>query len=340
MKRITTFLIVFTVIGNILVHTSIINGMAYAGDEPTIWKCGSTAIISEGVNHPVWQMLIFLNEKITAATEGRYKLELYHSGQLGGERDTLEGVSNGIYKFGVVMNSYICNISDVFNVFELPYLFTSYEHFLKVLRSDIVTDIGATLESHNLVCLGMGVNGLFSLSNNKLPVTKPEDLQNLKIRTMDSPVQIETINFLGGKAIPMNWTEVYTGLQQKTVDGVSAPIAGMYGSKLYEVQKYATQLRMFVVPSVIIVNKPYWEKLPKEDREKIQQAVKDALELHFPDALAQDLDQARRCQETGKMSVIGPEDYDNNAFIEKVQPIHDKYKDKYGIWIERITKMK
>ena len=299
------------------------------------WKTGIAAAPVNG-RHPIYQALLFLDEEISTATGGKYGVEIFHSGQLGGERDIMEGVQLGTYKFGAVPSSYTAALSDIFLILELPYLFKDYDHFIRVLRSDIGKEMLATLEDHNLVGLGFCINGIYSLCNGKRPVLKASDLGGLKIRAMDAPIQLECVNTLGGRGVPMAWGEVYTGLQQGTIDGVLTINSGFSSARLFEVNKHLTMLQIFMLPSPILVNKDYWESLPEADRAQIMEGVRKAEDRHYVDFLAQDDEALDICKKEGMQIVT---EFDRASFETALEPVYEKYQGEYGDIVRRIRAM-
>jgi tripartite ATP-independent transporter DctP family solute receptor len=301
--------------------------------EKQVLKIGTTVTPVNG-KHIQWQTLEFLDEEINKATNGLIDLELYPSGQLGGERDVLEGLTMGTFKIADPY-SVMGTISDVFNVFDMPYLFNDYEHFVKVCRSDIPIEMAKTLEAHNIKYLGMGsASGPYHISTSNTPIKTPADLKGLKIRAMDSPLILDSINALGAQAVPMAWTEVYTGLQQNTIDGVCTINTGYYTAKLYEVQKHVGEIGMFYSPTFIVANLDWFNSLPKELQEGLQEGVTKAMERHYVDCLEQDAEVKQKLIELGVSYT--DDEIDHQAFRDAVKPVYDKYYEKYGEWIDKI----
>jgi tripartite ATP-independent transporter DctP family solute receptor len=309
------------------------DGASLENFEKQVLKIGSTITPVNG-KHIQWQTLEFLDEEINKATNGLIDLELYPSGQLGGERDVLEGLSMGTFKIADPY-SVMGTISDIYNVFDMPYLFRDYDHFVAVCKSDIPIEMGKTLEAHNIKYLGMGsASGPYHLSSADRPIKTPADLKGLKIRAMDSPFILDAINALGAQAVPMAWTEVYTGLQQHTIDGVCTINTGYYTAKLYEVQKHIAELGMFYSPTFIVANLDWFNSLPKELQEGLQEGVTKAMERHYIDCAQQDKEVKQKLIELGVSYT--DDEIDHQAFRDAVKPVYEKYQDKYGEWIEKI----
>lgn len=317
------------------------NSAAQSDNEPAfekqVLKIGTTVTPVDG-RHIQWQTLEFLDEEINKATNGLIDLELYPSGQLGSEREVLEGTSMGTFKIADPY-SVLGTVSDVFNVYDMPYLFNDLDHFVKVCKSDLAKEMGKTLESANLKYLGMGsASGAYQISNNSRELKAASDIKGLKIRTMDSPMELDAVNALGAQAIPMAWTEVYTALQQKTVDGVCTINTGYWTAKLYEVQKYISELRIFYSPTWIVVNLDWYNSLPPELQEGLQKGVDAAMERHYEDCAKQDEEVKQMLIDLGVV-YTDEEDIDIQSFRDAVQPVYEKYDAQYGDIIRQIQEM-
>jgi tripartite ATP-independent transporter DctP family solute receptor len=306
------------------------NTIASASTAEIVWQVGVPAPPA----HPAYKALGFWNEEITKATNGKYGLETFHSGQLGGERDLLEGVSMGLYKAAQPTTSFLCAISDVFNVFEFPYLFRDFDHFKKTLKSDVAKEMMATLEQYGLHCLGLGANGIYSMTNNVRPVKGIADVKGLKIRVMDAPMQVECVNLLGGNGIPMAATEIYTSLQQGAIDGVLTNGPGIAVWKMWEVQKYITNLQCFYVPCAVVVNKDYWETLPEADRAAIQAATDASIERNIQNVYDEEM-VALDTFVTEGMELITFDEYDFDEFVSATSAMFDKHPE-YKDYFDRI----
>jgi len=297
-----------------------------------------TSITPINGKHIHWQAMQFLDEEINKATNGLIDFELYPSAQLGGERDYVEGLSMGTFKFGLPY-SIIGTIVDEFNVYDMPYLFKDFNHFAKVARSDLVFELGKKLEAKKIKFLGMGsASGPYHISNNARTIKTVADIKGLKIRAMESPLILDSINTLGAQAIPMAWPEVYTALKQKTIDGVCTINTGFWSAKLYEVQKYASELEMFYSPSFVLCNLDWYNSLPKELQDGLQKGVKAALERHYVDCVKQDEEIKQELKKLG-MVYTEKKDIDIKAFKEAVKPVYQKYDAKYGELVRKIQAM-
>lgn len=274
-----------------------------------------------------------LAELVKEKTNGRYKLDVYHSGQLGTERELIEGVKMGTVDIAAVTSSPMTGFVADYGVFDMPYLFTSLDQAYKTLGGEIGDEYLAKLKSVNIVGLKFWTNGFRDMTNSKRPITSPDDLKGLKMRVMQSSIQIATFEALGAIATPMAYGEVYTSLQQKTVDGQETPIMSIVSAKFYEPQKYLSITEHFYSPALLLMSESAYAKIAPEDLPLFKEAVEEATKF-------QQTETERKCQEG--LKVI--EDYglkvnevpDKSAFIKAVEPVYDKFSKDFGDTIDRI----
>ena len=304
-------------------------------ENPHVWKVGTSAGLVNG-KHVIYDLILKVKEEVEAATDSRYQIEPYHSSQLGSDRDTIEGTVMGTYQMTVVPGTFCGAYVDNFNVFEFPYLFSSADHFFDTMESDIAAEIGTELEQYNLHWLGNGMNGILSVMNNKHEIRTVEDFKGLKLRVIDSPMQVGACECLGAQGAVVNWGETYTACQQNTIDGVITTGSGFLSGKIHEVSKYHTAANIFMTPISIVMNLEYWNSLPAEDQKLIQDAVTKALAWHRDTAVdALNADLATSIKE-GNIANVTYDEFDHEAAAAAMAPLYEKYNDKYGAYFDGV----
>lgn len=204
-------------------------------DNPT-WP--DTAKIPE----PEHAYAIVFKSYVETATNGAIQVELFPSSQLGGSKEATEMVKSGTLDLCIETGN-MGPFFPEYQVINIPYVFQSDEIAWWVFdNSQYWQDLMDQMEKKaNLVCLGMGQNGVRHFTNNIRPIHEPKDMEGIKFRVMQSPVFVKTVEAVGAKAIPISWPEVYTSLQTGVIDGQENPISIIaFVGKLYEVQKYLT----------------------------------------------------------------------------------------------------
>ena len=272
-------------------------------------------------------------ELVSERSDGAITVEIFPNATLGDERTLLEGMQIGTVDMGVITNGPVANFLEDIAVFELPFLFPSPEAAYKVLDGEIGQELLGRLEEVNLKGLAYAERGFRNLTNSKRPVNTPADLDGLRIRVMENPVYIDSFRELGADAIPMAWTEALTGMQQNTIDGQENPVGVVYSFKLNETQTNMTMTRHTYAPAIFVMGMPKWNQLSEETQGIIAAAAQEAAE--YERALNAELEeeQLAALKEAG-MNVV--EDADLAAFSAAVQPVYEKYGEKFGDYLPRI----
>jgi len=211
-------------------------------------------------------------------------------------------------------------------IFELPYLFISSEHQHKVYNSEIGEEIAKLLEKHGFVAIQYLEMGARNITNSKRPIVIPEDLKGLKLRVPDTKASIDALGAMGAAPTPMAFSELYMALQQKVVDGQENPFANIYSAKFYEVQKYLTLSGHQRLEQLVLFSRDKWNKMPREYKDAIMEAAVEA-NTYIQGIVAEgDTTLLNKLKEEG-MEV---NEVDQNAFIEVVKPLKQKYIEEYG----------
>jgi tripartite ATP-independent transporter DctP family solute receptor len=216
-------------------------------------------------------------DEVAKRTNGRYKLQYFPAGALGGEREMLEAVQLGTQDLIITSTGPVGNFVAETRIVDIPFLFRDYAHARKVLDGPIGQEILTKFPAKGLVAISWMENGFRHVTNSKKAINTPADLAGLKIRTMENKVHMEAFKAMGSLPTPMNMNEVFTALQTGTVDGQENPIPVILANKLYTVQKYLSLTSHVYSPAMLIINKGLWDKLSAADKASFQEAAKIAL---------------------------------------------------------------
>ncbi|HSD61265.1 MAG TPA: TRAP transporter substrate-binding protein [Burkholderiales bacterium] len=244
-----------------------------AAQAQTVLKIGYTATND---SHYGTAANVF-GEELAKRTNGRYKLQQFPSSALGGEREMIEAVQLGSQDMVITSTGPVGNFVPETRVFDIPFLFRDYDHARKVLDGQIGQDALAKFPSKGLVALVWMENGFRHLTNNKQPITVPENLKGMKIRTMENKVHMEAFKTMGALPTPMAMNELFTALQQGTVDGQENPIPVILSNKLYTVQKHLTLDGHVYSPALLIISPTVWSKVSDADKKAFLEAAKVAV---------------------------------------------------------------
>lgn len=322
----------FMVVGTVvLVLTLVLTGCQTSAPKSG-GEAGKTQTVTLKAGHPVAEThpyhlgLVKFAELVDQKTNGQIKIDIYANGQLGNERDMIEGLQLGTLDLVVTSTGPVSNFVPEMGVVDLPFLFRDRRHAYNVLDGPIGQDLLKKFAAKNIVGLAFWENGFRHLTNSKHPVNTPADVQGLKVRTMENPVHQETFRVLGADPTPMAWSEVFTALQQKTIDGQENPIPIIYNQKIYEAQKYLALTGHFYSPSLLLMSKAAFDKLTPEQQKIIQEAAIEAANYEREQIKKQEDEQVDKLKTAG-MEITEP---DRAAFQEATKSVYDKFAPQFG----------
>nr|WP_106779915.1 DctP family TRAP transporter solute-binding subunit [Lysinibacillus timonensis] len=272
-----------------------------------------------------------LADDIEKETEGRIKIEVFTNEQLSGgdSGKAVEGLAKG--SIDLTFNSTIIYsiLDPKFGVASAPFLFDNHDQVDKVFAGKGGELIKQLLAEKGVHALGYGENGFRQLTNSKVNVKSPADLQGLKIRIPGITMYTDLFRELGTDPATMTFSEVFTALQQGTIDGQENPIDVIYSSKLDEVQEYLTLWNYSYDPLVLGINKELYDSMSDDDKALFDRLGSEAAAYQVQITRERETEQLKELEEKG-MTVYTPTEDEIKAFKEKVQPIYEKYESIWG----------
>lgn len=268
-------------------------------------------------------------KQIEAKSGGRIKVELYPNSQLGGTREMVEAVQMGNLEMTTPATSVLAGFEKRMQILDLPFLFKSKEAAFGALDGKLGDEISKMLLPQGFVVLGFFENGYRHISNNRKPIKTPADLKGLKIRTMENPMHIAYFKALGANPTPMNFGEVYTALQQKTIDGQENPVAIVYDNKFYEVQKYYSLTGHLFSVTVLLANVDFMNKLPTDLKAIVSEASRNFCLANRKMVTEQEQDTINKIKATG-MQVNELSEKQKKPFMDAAMPIYKQFEDIIG----------
>ena len=277
----------------------------------------------------------FVN-RVAERTGENLQIQTFPSEQAGNERQMLDAIILGNLDIAKVSTGVISTVVPEFGVFDLPYVFRDLNHMMATIKSKVGQDLVAKLEARNVKVLFWMEQGTRSFYTASKQVRTPSDLKGMKIRTIASPVMVDTINALGASATPMGFGDLYLGLKSGVVDGAENAPDAIWYAKHYEVAKYFTITNHFRTPVVVVMNKAKFDALPPEYKEIIMVTAQETqdwagtLYSQVSAALMSSLQKAG-------MTII---DADEQAFRKAVEPVYAKDGEKFAAQLKAIRDMK
>lgn len=214
-----------------------------------------------------------LGDLISECSDGRMKMEFYPSSQLGDKASTFEGLSIGTIEMTECAATDLSAFNDMWSVFSLPYLWESGSQAVNtVMDEEVKAYLEADAESHGFVIIAWTDIGSHSVLNSKHKVETPEDLKGLKLRCMEDAVLANSVNAMGAIGTPMASSEIYTALQQGTIDGLDHTPSVIAANGWQELCKYFSLTEHFTIPDPVFVSKAWFDNLSEENQNAILEA--------------------------------------------------------------------
>ena len=258
---------------------------------------------------------------------GQFKVEFFPNRALGDEKEMLEGLSFGTLHMAVITNAPIASIEPAFQINDMPFLYADEKKAHAILDGKAGQELMKKLEAKNIIGFGFAEGGFRQMINNVRPVNTPKDVEGIKWRVMQNPVYIGMFRSLGGNAVPMAWGEVFTAVQQGTIDGLEIPIAVIQNNGYYEVTKYLSLTNHTYSALGVLMSKKTWGKLTPEQQNAVRKAARTAIEKER----AMNMENVKKLVQ--KLSQAGMQVNsikDTAPFQQKVKPVYEKFRPSIG----------
>lgn len=308
-----------------MLHFSKLTAATFAFGSLMIGVANAQTVLRSADTHPdgypTVEAVKYMGELIKERTAGRYSVEVYHSAQLGEEKDTIEQTQTGVIDLNRVSMGPFNGIVPETAVPSLPYMFRSVDQMRHVMDGPIGDEILKAFEAHDLVGLAFYDSGARSFYNTKKDITSIADLKGMKFRVIQSDVFVDMVNALGANATPMAYGEVYSALETGVIDGAENNWPSFESAKHYEVAKHYTVDQHQIVPEVLVMAKSSWDRLTPEDQAIVRQAAKDSVVKmrELWDA------QEKKSRDIVEKAGVKVSEIDKQPLIDAMKPVYDKY---------------
>ncbi|MDP3317627.1 MAG: TRAP transporter substrate-binding protein [Bosea sp. (in: a-proteobacteria)] len=272
-------------------------------------------------DYPTVEAVRHISKLLEERTKGRIKINVFHSAQLGNEKDTIEQTRFGVIDLNRINMAPFNNLIPATNVPSLPFIFRSVAHMRTVMDGPIGDSILKEFEKHDLVGLAFYDSGSRSFYNSKRPINTPADMKGMKIRVQQSDMFVALVSALGANATPMAFGEVYSALQTGVIDGAENNWPSFESTKHFEVSKFYSLTEHSLSPEVLVMSKRSFDKLSKEDQEIMKVAAKESV------AKMRELWDAREKASEAKVKAGGAviNTVEKQPFIDAMKPVYDKF---------------
>src|SRR5262249_44492667 len=286
-------------------------------------------------NYPTVQALRNMDQLVSQRTNGRHRIRVFHSRQLGEENQTIEQTRVGAIDMNRINVGPMGNVAPILNVLALPFLFRSIDHLYKVVDGPIGQEILAALESSGLIGLTFYDSGARSIYTTTRPINVIDDLSGLRLRVQQSDLMDSMIKALGAEPIGLAYGQVLTALQTKLVDGAENNWPSFVSAGHYKVARYYTVTEHTMSPEVLIMSQRAWADLSSEDRVIFREAARESSRYMREQWLDRERRSERQAIEAG-VHVISK--INRKPFEDATKPLRDAMRadPRYRSLIERI----
>ncbi|WP_332688958.1 TRAP transporter substrate-binding protein [Bosea sp. (in: a-proteobacteria)] len=279
----------------------------------------STDIHPDG--YPTIEAVKYMGQLLDQRTSGRIKINVFHSAQLGQEKDTIDQTRFGVIDMNRINMAPFNNLIPATNVPSLPFVFRSVDHMRKVMDGPIGDNLLKDFEKHDLIGLAFYDSGSRSFYNSKRAINSPADMKGLKIRVQQSDMFVALVSALGANATPMNFGEVYSGLQTGVIDGAENNWPSYESTRHFEVSKFYSLTEHSLSPEVLVMSKKSFDKFNAADQALVKAAAKESV------AKMRELWDAREKASEEKVRAGGAQvnKVEKQPFIDAMKPVYDKF---------------
>jgi tripartite ATP-independent transporter DctP family solute receptor len=293
---------------------------------------------TQSEDYPTVQALMFMARVVEERSGGRLRIRVFHSRQLGEEKETIEQTRVGAIDLNRTNVAPIGSLIPAANVLALPFLFRSFDHLHKVLDQAIGAEILASAQRHGFVGLAFYDSGSRSIYNNVRPVRTLADMQGLRIRVQQSELMVDMIRALGAQPVELPYGQVATGLSTRLIDGAENNWPSYVTTNHYKLAPYYTLTEHTMGPELLVMSPRAWESLSAEDQDIFRDAARKS--SAYMRELWNGLEERSR-QQARAAGVTIISDFDRMPFEQAMNTIYAKSVTDPGLseLIERIRKI-
>lgn len=270
---------------------------------------------------PTGKLLQEFAQQVSEQTDKRVKIKVFANGTLGGQAQYLQQIQSGVVDMGLVNSAMMENIEPAFGVLNLPYIFRDFDEFKMVMNSSLVQDkLFSTTNSKGFDVVGYMDTGPRNIFSTK-PVNSVEDLKGLKLRSMTSPTYIEMLKLMGTSPTPLDFTEIYSAMQQGMIDGGEGGLGTLWDIKFGEFAKYGVLTEQTRMVDLVIVNNKALKKMSPEDSATVER-IMDEISDKSLEVIAADAEKSMElaAEHLGVKYIT----IDKQPLINSMKPIYEK----------------
>jgi tripartite ATP-independent transporter DctP family solute receptor len=259
-------------------------------------------------------------KRANAKLAGKAKVTVFGSSQLGGDKEMVQKLKLGTIDLALP-SSVMTSESDLFGIFELPYLVQDRKHMQRIEKDIVWPVLAPEAEKKGLKILGVWENGYRHITNNKRPIVVPADLKGIKLRVPEGKWRVRMFQEYGANPSPMSFKEVFTALQTGVMDGQENPFTQIYSAKFQEVQKFISLSGHVYTPAYLTAGSKKWATLPADVRKILEDTAKETQAFVYELAAKEDRELLEKITAAGTKA----NEVDKKAFVAASKDIYKDF---------------
>ena len=300
-------------------------GTGIATADPIVIKFSH--VVAE--NTPKGLMATKFKELVAERMPGKVVVEVYPNSQLFGDANELEAMQLGDVQLVAPALSKFSRYTDQLAIFDLPFLFNDLDAVDRFQKSDKGQALLLTMEKKGLIGLGYLHSGLKQMSSSK-PLRVPEDAARLKFRIMSSPVLEAQFDALDATAIKKPFSEVFTLLQTKAIDGQENTWSNIYSKKFFEVQPYITETNHGLLEYMVVTSTEFWNGLPADVRDGLKAALDESIEYGNRVAYEKEAEDRQAIIDSKRSQIIELTPEERAQWVQAMRPVWKQFEGEIG----------
>jgi len=313
-----------TLVATAALSATLFTGSAFANDPITI---KFSHVVAE--NTPKGQMAIKFKEMVAERLGGKVVVEVFPNSQLFGDNKVLEAMLLGDVQMAAPALSKFDRYTPQLQIFDLPFLFKDMAAVEKFQQSDKGQALLDTINKKGLMGLGYLHNGMKQLSCST-PLHVPADAAGLKFRIMTSDVLAAQFQAVNATPLKKPFSEVFTLLQTKAIDGQENTWSNIYSKKFYEIQPYITESNHGLLDYMVVTSKEFWMSVPEDIRPELTAIIKEAIVYGNKVAAEKDLEDRQKIIDSKRSEVIELTDAERSQWVEAMKPVWEQFEKEIG----------
>lgn len=318
------FRTITTLVATAALSAMLVTGSALAAGPVTI---KFSHVVAE--NTPKGQMANKFKDLVAERLAGKVQVEVFPNSQLFGDNKVLEAMLLGDVQMGAPALSKFSRYTKKLQIFDLPFLFKDMAAVEKFQKSDKGNELLDSLQKKGLVGLGYLHNGMKQLSSSQ-PLKVPADADGLKFRIMSSDVLAAQFKAVNATPLKKPFSEVFTLLQTKAIDGQENTWSNIYSKKFFEVQPYITESNHGLLDYMVVTSKEFWMSLDKADAKVVKEALDEAIAFGNEVAAKKAMDDRQKIIDSKRTEIIELDDAQRSQWVEVMKPVWEEFEKEIG----------